>query len=104
MTTALSPARALDRLMELAPEIREGVLLGRGGRRLAGAAVLAGPAKELLAATDAPEIEVASPRGTVFASCSGELAFVVVTERSALPAVMLYDIRAVLAQTAGGDG
>ena len=100
MTAALSPSRALEELLELSPEIREGVLLDGEGRRLAGSRVLAGAAKDLLAATRAPELEVGGPRGAVFAVRGDGVSAVVVCDRSALPALMLCDLRAVLARTA----
>ena len=101
MTGALTPEQAVDRLLEISADIRAGVVLGAGGRRLAGRRSLAGAARELLAATEAPEIEVGAGRGAVFASRSGDRAIVVVAERSALPALLLYDLRVVLNQMSG---
>ena len=102
MTGALSPEQALDRLLEMSADVRQGVVLDDRGRRLAGSRALAGPARELLDAVDAPEIEVATGRGGVFAVRSGGGAIAVVTHRSALPALMLYDLRVVLGQTGVG--
>jgi hypothetical protein len=96
MTRALSAAQALEHLLDLSSDIRAGVVLDSRGRRVAGARSLAGPARELLSAADAPEIEVSTGRGTVFASRGRRATIVVVTQRSALPALMLYDLRAVL--------
>ena len=98
MTAALTPERALEHLLELSPDIRDGVVMDPEGRRLAGRRSLAGPARELLAATDAPEIEVGAGRGAVFASRSPRGAIVVVADRSTLPALLLYDLRVVLSQ------
>jgi hypothetical protein len=102
MTTELSPVQALDRLAELAGEIREAVVLGADGRRMAGSPAVAGPAAELLAASDSPEIEVAAARGVVFAVRGRRYAIAAVCTRSALPALMRYDLRAVLAELEGG--
>jgi hypothetical protein len=98
MTGALSPEQALDRLLEMSADVRQGVILDGRGRRLAGSRALAGPALELLDAADAPEIEVATGRGGVFAVRSNGAAIVVVTHRSTLPALMLYDLRVVLGE------
>ncbi len=73
------------------------VLLDAGGAVLAGDADLADAARDLLAATDAPAVELATGRGAVFAVRSARHALVVVTGRFALPALVLYDLRAVLA-------
>jgi hypothetical protein len=102
MTAALTPQRALDHLLGLTTDVRDGVVLAADGRRLAGSAVLAGPARELLAASEAPEIEVGTGRGGVFASRSERGAIVVATHRSALPALMLYDLRVTLERLEGG--
>jgi len=81
----------------MSPEVREGVVLGADGRRLAGARTLAAPARELFAqAGDAVEVEVGTGRGTVYAARSGRRAIVVVASRSALSSVMLYDLRMTL--------
>lgn len=96
MTAALTPERALQHLLELSPDIRDGVVMDKEGRRLAGRRSLAGPARELLAACDAPEVEVGAGRGAVFASRSDRGAMVVVADRSTLPALILYDLRVVL--------
>lgn len=98
MTGALTPAQALDHLLDISSDVRDAVLLSPSGRRLAGNSVLAGPARELLAGNDAPEIEVGTARGRVFASRSARAALVAVTQRSALPALVLYDLRVVLAR------
>lgn len=81
----------------MSPEVRDGVVLGADGRRLAGSRALAGPARELLArAGDAAEVEVGTRRGTVYAARSGRRAIAVVAARSALSSVMLYDLRMTL--------
>ncbi|MFL5819755.1 MAG: hypothetical protein ACJ76S_03630 [Solirubrobacteraceae bacterium] len=98
MTGALSPEQALERLLEMSADIRRGVVLDDRGRHLAGSRALAGPAGELLDAVEAPEIEVGTGRGAVFAVRSGGASIVVVTQRSTLPALMLYDLRVVLGE------
>jgi hypothetical protein len=93
----MSPERALDDLRTMSLEVRDGVVLGADGRRLAGSRTLAAPARELFAqAPDAAEIEVATGRGTVYAARSGRRAIAVVATRSALSSVMLYDLRMTL--------
>ena len=60
------------------------------GRRVAGAAALAAPARALLAgAPGAAEVEVATVRGVVYAARSERHAIAVVSDRGALPALML---------------
>lgn len=97
MTASLTPDLALDRLAELSHRVRDAVVLDADGRLLAGDQSLAAPAAALLRATDAPALEVADERGAVYAVRSGAHAIVAVTTRPALPALMLYDLRAVLA-------
>jgi hypothetical protein len=103
MTAALSPAQALDRLAELSPDIRAAVVLDDAGRRLAGSPAMAAPAAELLAAAQAPEVEVGASRGVVYAVRGARHAIAVVAGRAALPALMRYDLRAVLAEVEGED-
>jgi hypothetical protein len=94
----MSPERALDRLLAWAPDVRDAVVLGKDGRRLAGSRTLAAPARELLAgAGEAVEVEVATGRGTVFAARSGRRAIAVVTSRSALSSVTRWDLQMTLA-------
>ena len=90
----MSPERALAHLREDSNEIRDGVVLDPGGRRLGGSRTLAGPAAELLRqAGDAAEVEVGTGRGTVFAVRGPAATIAVVAERSALSSVMRYDLR-----------
>ncbi len=98
----MSPERALDRLLTMAVDARDGVVLGVDGRRLAGSRALAAPARELLErAGDAPEVEVATGRGTVFAARSERRAIVVVAARTALPAALRYDVHMTLRELDG---
>ena len=96
MTTALTPELALAYLGELSVDVRAAVVLDARGEPLAGDAELADAGRALLAACDAPAMEVATPRGAVFAVRSAAHALVVVTGRFALPALVLYDLRTVL--------
>ena len=96
MTARLTPALALDHLLELSPDIREGVILTEAGALVAGSPALAGPARNLLGAADADQVEVRSERGGVFAARSANHAVAIVTRRGALPATVFYDLRTVL--------
>jgi len=105
MPSALTPDVAIDYLRELSADIRAAVLLDAEGRRLAGAEGLAEPARALLeAAPDEAAIEVVADRGAVFAARSERHALCVVTGRFALPALVLYDLRAVLSDLAEAAG
>jgi len=86
----------------MSPHVREAIVLGARGGRVAGARALAEPARALLAAApDAAEIEVATARGVVYAARSRRHAIAVVSGRGALPALMLYDLRMLLAEMDG---
>jgi hypothetical protein len=101
-STPLTPALALDYLRELSADIRAGVVLDPAGALLAGPEELAGPARDLVAgAGDAREIHVANADGTVFAARSARHTVVVVCGRFALPSLIRYDLRLVLADLAG---
>ena len=83
--------------------VREAIVLDSRGRRVAGAAALAEPARALLAAApEATELEVATTRGLVYAARSPRHAIAVVSARGALPALMLYDLRMLLAEMDAG--
>ncbi len=96
MTSALTPVDARARLLDLAPQIREALVLTRRGRVLAGPGDLAPAAKDLLRATRAPALEAASESGTVFAARSERHAAIVMARRGALAAPVLYGVRRVL--------
>jgi hypothetical protein len=98
---ALTPERALAYLGELSTDIRAAVVLSAAGERLAGEEALAAPAKTILDAVDAPLAEVDSPRGSVVAARSEHHAMAVVVGRLALPALVRYDVRRVLADLEG---
>ena len=100
----LTPPLALDYLRELSADIRSGVVFDPGGALLAGPDGLADPARDLLAAAgNAEEIHVTTADGAVFAARSDEHALVVVCGRFALPSLIRYDLRLVLADLAGGE-
>jgi hypothetical protein len=90
---ALSPDTALDYLAELSTDIRSAVVLDGTGERLAGPESLAGPARDLLAACDAPVVEVETPQGLVVAARSASHAIAVVAGRQALAALVRWDVR-----------
>jgi hypothetical protein len=98
---ALTPELALAYLGELSTDIRAAVILGADGARRAGAESLVAPACDLLAACDAPLVEVDTRRGSVVAARSERHALVVVLGRHALPALVRYDVRRVLGDLEG---
>jgi hypothetical protein len=103
VTPALTPHLAIAHLRELSTDIRAGVVLAADGSRLAGSETLAAAARELLAAAgDATGVEVVTAGAAVFAARSARRAVVVVCGRLALPALVRYDLRAVLADLDGG--
>jgi hypothetical protein len=100
----LTPPLALDYLRELSADIRSGVVLDPGGALLAGPEDLGDAARDLLgAAGGAEEIHVTTPDGAVFAARSQRHALVVVCGRFALPSLIRYDLRLVLADLGGGE-
>lgn len=103
MTSALTPADARARLREVAPQVREALVLTRRGRVLAGPRALAPAAKDLLRATRAPAVEAVSGGGVVFAARSERHAAVVVARRGALSGPVLYGVRRVLQALEGGQ-
>ena len=96
MPSALTPADARERLRELAPQVRDALVLTRRGRILAGPAQLAPAAKDLLRASPAPALEAATDKGTVFAARSQRHAAIVLARRGALAGPVLYGLRTVL--------
>jgi hypothetical protein len=98
----LTPPLALDYLRELSADIRAGVVLDLDGELLAGSEALGDPARHLLAAVpEAEELHVSTVDGAVFAARSERHALVVVCGRFALPSLIRYDLRLVLADLAG---
>ena len=101
----MTPELAADYLRELSADIRAVAILAPDGTPLAGEPELASAARRLLdAAPGAAEIEVASAGGTIHAARSDEHAVVAVCGRFALPALIRYDLKIVLAELAGGSG
>jgi hypothetical protein len=101
--TALTPELAVDYLRELSADIRAVAILAADGTPLAGEPELTAAARTLLdAAPEAAEIEVAAAGGTIHAARSDEHALVAVCGRFALPALIRYDLKIVLAELAGG--
>jgi hypothetical protein len=99
----LTPPLALDYLRELSADIRSGVVLDAAGKLLAGPQELGDAARDLVrAAGDAEEIHVSMADGGVFAARSDKHALVVVCGRLALPSLIRYDLRLVLADLEGG--
>jgi hypothetical protein len=102
MTDALTPAHALDYLRTLSADIEEAAVLAADGSLLAGAEALAEPARALLAAVpEADDLEVSTAAHSVFAARSDLHAVVLVCGRLALPALVRFDLRMVLADLAG---
>ena len=101
---ALTPPLALDYLRELSADIRAGVVLAPEGELLAGPEELAEPARDLFeAAGDAQEVHVSTAEGAVYAARSDRHAIAVVCGRFALPSLIRYDLRLVLADLGGGE-
>ena len=98
----LTPPLALDYLRELSADIRSGVVLDAEGNLLAGPQELAEAARDLVqAAGDAEEIHVSTADGAVFAARGSQHVVLVVCGRFALPSLIRYDLRLVLADLAG---
>ncbi len=110
---ALTPERALRRLGEFSADIRATILLGPDGLLAAHSiddeergAELAGLVQELVEAADGAraepvaEIEVASPRGSVFVVRRGGWTAAVVASRLALSSVMRFDLGRLLGELA----
>jgi hypothetical protein len=100
---ALTPQLALDYLRELSADIQAGVVLDPDGALLAGPDAMAEPARDLLEAVgDARELQVTTADGGVYAARSDHHAIAVVCGRFALPSLIRYDLRIVLADLSGG--
>jgi hypothetical protein len=102
---ALTPPLALDYLRELSADIVTGVVLAPDGALLAGPDDLADAARDLIAGAGdaASEIHVSTADGAVYAARSERHAIAVVCGRFALPSLIRYDLRKVLADLAGGE-
>lgn len=102
MTDALTPELALEYMRTLSADIEEAAVLAADGSLLAGPPELAEPARALLAAApEADDLEISTAQGSVFAARSDRHAVVLVCGRYALPALVRFDLRMVLADLAG---
>lgn len=114
-TSALTPDRALRRLGEFSVDVRAAVLLGGDGTLAAHtledearAGELAGLVGDLFdgARRTRPEpvaeVEVATPRGTVFALRTDHFTVAVVARRLALSSLMRYDLCRILGELEAG--
>jgi hypothetical protein len=100
----LTPQLALDYLRELSADIRAGVVLDPAGALLAGPEPLADAARDLFeAGGDARELQVTTADGGVYAARSERHSIAVVCGRFALPSLIRYDLRLVLADLGGGE-
>jgi hypothetical protein len=98
----LTPPLALDYLRELSADIVAGAVLDAEGSLLAGPEELGDAARDLMAAAgEAEEVYVSTADGAVFAARSDRHALVVVCGRLALPSLIRYDLRLVLADLGG---
>jgi hypothetical protein len=103
-TPRLTAALAPDYLRELSADIHAVAVLTAGGEPIAGAPELAAAARDLLAAApDAAEIEVELPTGAAFAARDDKHALVAACGRFALPALIRYDLKVVLAELGGAQ-
>lgn len=114
---AISPqaaASALAYLTEMSPDLRGGAILGADGSVLAAAGSperWREDATALLALADragdepVEQVHIATEQGEVFAVRHAGLVAIAVTDRFALASLLLFDMRAVLHDLAGGgDG
>jgi hypothetical protein len=102
MPPALTPALALEYVHELSADVRAGIVLDDAGHVLAGPALLAEPARELLAAGgDAGELEAATADGVVCAVRTPVHVAVAVCGRFAIGGVVRQDLRIALAALEG---
>jgi hypothetical protein len=102
---------AVAHLTELSPDLRGCAVIGPGGKVLAssgGSERWADAAAGFLAAADdaagepIEHVHVGTEDGEAFAVRSGELAMVAVTDRFTLSSLVLFDIRTILRDLAGG--
>ena len=98
MSSTLTPDHALAYLALLSTDIRGAAVLGGDGRLLAGDERVAAAAREALAGCAADDVRSPAGDGAVFASRSAGHAVAVEVGRFALAAVVIDDLRRVLAQ------
>lgn len=107
----LSPSGAVDQLVEMSPDIRAGVLLDSRNRLSACSEEereVARQMRSLLVALwrladraggePATQLEVTTAAGAVFALRGERHVLAAIARRSALPSLMFYDLRSVLAR------
>jgi hypothetical protein len=94
MTGALSPELAVAYVRELSADVRAAVVLDAGGRVLAGATDLAGPAAALARAL--PHGAVRLPEGLVLVATGESHTVVVAAGRHALPGPHALDAAAAV--------
>ena len=105
MTTALTPALALDYVRELSADVIAGVVLDARGALLAGPQALAAPARALLAVdATATELHGESADGAAFAARDASHAIVIATGRFPLPSVTRRDLRTALTALGAAPG
>jgi hypothetical protein len=112
MTAALTPELALAYLHQLSADIRAAIVLDDAGNVLAGPPALAAPARALLAAATVSAPDANGARGSVvvcarsacgfaFGARDERHAVVVAAGPLALSALVLHDLRSVLAALGG---
>ena len=97
MEGALTPRLALAYLRELSADVLAGIVLDAAGRRIAGRAELAEPARALLGAGAAVPGVVRTGGGSVFVARSATTAIVVATGPRVLTDLMRHDVEEILA-------
>ena len=104
MVSMLTADQALKHLLSIAPEILTGVILSEDGRFIAGEKALTDNADQLfkLLSPTIKGAEVHADGMLVFALRSQTKAIVVIADRSALPSLMIYDLKTILKQIDGG--
>jgi predicted regulator of Ras-like GTPase activity (Roadblock/LC7/MglB family) len=103
----LTPDRAADYFEGLSPDVKACVLVGADGRVAAADSGHEGDADELgelatalLERADAPQVEVSTGSGIVYALRSGDWTLAVVASRLALSALVFFDMRKTLEELA----
>lgn len=99
----LTPDRAPDFVESLSPDVKACVLVGADRRVVAADAgheadadELGALALELLDRADAPQVEVSTGTGIVYALRSGDWTLAVVASRLALSSLVFFDMRRTL--------
>ena len=104
----LTPDRAPDYFEGLSPDVKACVLVGSDRRVVAADAAHAADAEELgelalelLDRAEAPQVEVSTGTGIVYALRAGDWTLAVVASRLALSALVFFDMRKTLEELAG---